>query len=101
MNHVEHLLTCLGEEGCEVAQDVAKSLRFGLSDRNVLNFTGPTNRERLINELNDLEAVADMLAAFDIIPLDWRDAKKQAAKKLKVMDFMDYAKKVGALKGRS
>ena len=54
MNVTEHLLTCLGEEGSEIAQDVDKSNRFGLDDVNVLKPDGPNNRERLVNELNDL-----------------------------------------------
>lgn len=62
MNITEHLLVCLAEEGSEVTKDATKSLRFGLQDRNVLDPAGPTNVERLVAELNDLLAVADMLA---------------------------------------
>ena len=97
MNATEHLLTCLGEEGSEISKDVSKSLRFGLDDRNVLDPTGPTNRERLLSELNDLLGVASLLVDFGIIPPDWMDAEKQIAKKRKVRKFMGYAVKVGAL----
>lgn len=51
MNTTEHLLTCLGEEGCEISKDVSKSLRFGLDDRNLLDPDGPPNRERLLADL--------------------------------------------------
>jgi hypothetical protein len=98
MNHLEHLLTCLGEEGGEIAQQCSKSLRFGLSDRNVLNPTGPTNKERLIVELNDLLAVADMLADRGILPRDWPSKDLQIAKKARVKKFMDYSRKQGCLR---
>lgn len=97
MNTTEHLLTCAGEEATEIAQDVCKSLRFGLDDRNVLNPAGPTNRERLINELNDLEAVVEMLVAFNILPVDWRSEKKKAIKSMTLSFLVNYARKVGAL----
>jgi hypothetical protein len=91
VNCIEHLLVCLGEEGAEITQDVSKSLRFGLDDRNILNPTGPTNRERLIEELNDLLGVASMLVDKGVLPSDWQDEEKQVAKKSKVTKFMRYA----------
>jgi hypothetical protein len=97
MNSTEHLLTCLGEEGSEVAQDVSKCLRFGCNDRNFLNPTGPTNTERLVNELNDLLGVAEMLVTEGVIPANWIDRGKIEAKKEKVLNCMEYARKVGAL----
>jgi len=98
MNTTEHLLTCLAEEGSEVTKDATKSLRFGLDDRNVLNPTGPTNRERLVDELNDLMAVVDLCVAHGILPENWQSPEKHQAKLEKVEKFMNYAKKVGALK---
>jgi DNA-directed RNA polymerase subunit RPC12/RpoP len=97
MNTTEHLLTCLAEECAEVAKDAAKSLRFGLEERNVLNPTGPTNRERLLDELNDLLAVVELMVERGILPADWGDPAKRAAKRGKVLRFMSYAASVGAL----
>lgn len=97
MKPTEHLLTCLAEEAGEVAKDVHKSLRFGLNDRNVLKPDGPTNRERLIEELNDFMAVVDMLVQREILPANWQNSDKQEAKQHKVAKFMDYAVQVGAL----
>lgn len=97
MNAQEHLLMCLGEEGAEVSHIVAKCLRFGLDDRNVLDPTGPTNRERLVAELNDLMAVARMLALKGVIPMDWEDMGARALKCAKVAKFMDYAQEKGTL----
>jgi hypothetical protein len=97
VNVTEHLLTCLAEEAAEVAQDCCKALRFGLNDRNVENPTGPTNRERLVVELNQLVAVADMLTTNGDIPEDWFKQSIQAEKRVKVRKFMTYAEEVGSL----
>lgn len=97
MDATNHLLVCFGEEGSEIAQDTCKCLRFGLEDRNVLNPDGPTNRERLVNELNDLMGVAELLVENGILPRDWYDRTKIDKKKAKVIEFMNYARKVGAL----
>lgn len=97
MNLTEHLLTCLGEEGAEIAQDTSKSTRFGLADVNFLKPDGPDNRHRLIAELNDLLAVAEMLVATGDLPPDWQSAEMKAAKKAKVIRCMEYAHAVGAL----
>lgn len=97
MNETEHLLTCLSEECLEVAKDVSKALRFGLEDRNVLDPTGPTNRERIIAELNDLMGVISILTNRGIIPSDWQNKEQQTAKYEKVLKFMGYARMVEAL----
>lgn len=97
MNQSEHILTCLSEECVEVSKDIHKALRFGLDDRNVLNPTGPTNRERIVVELNDLFALVDMAVQEGIIPYDWLVPSMAAEKCHKVRKFMTYAKSVGAL----
>jgi|GEM_PF-806225 len=97
MNAIQHLLVCLGEEGAEVAQDAAKALRFGLADTNCLKPDGPTNAERLVNELNDLLGVAEMLVWFGALPADWQSAQKQSNKKARVVAFMKYAANAGTL----
>lgn len=101
MNSTEHLLVCLNEEGVESALEMAKiadkALRFGLDDQNVLNPTGPTNRERLIDELNDLMGVIGLMVEHGILPAGWKDASKIDAKKDKVRKFMAYAAEKGAL----
>lgn len=99
MNTTEHLLTCLAEEGAEVAHDCHKSLRFGLDDRNVLNPTGPTNRERIIKELNDLMGVVSMLVMKGILPPDWLNQHTIDAKVMRIVKFMNYARDVGTLEG--
>jgi len=112
MTTSEHIISCIGEEAIEIANELiimglqtaleaakvaSKANRFGATDRNVLNPTGPTNAERLVAELNDLLAVSDMLAAVGVIPKDWRSMEAQDAKKAKVRKFVECAKTKGAI----
>jgi NTP pyrophosphatase (non-canonical NTP hydrolase) len=94
MNTIEHLLTCLGEEGAEIAHITSKAIRFGLHERWAKNpdESKPSNAERLIDELNDLLGVADMLVERGEIPANWMNIPKQEAKKEKVRKYMRYAK---------
>lgn len=98
MNVEEHLLVCLAEEGAEIAHDCSKSLRFGINDHNYLNPTGPSNKERLVEELNDLIGVVQLLVLHGLLPKNWSCRKKQSAKRKKITNNMAYARSVGALK---
>lgn len=97
MTFNEHILTCLGEEGCEVSQAVSKSLRFGLSDVNPLKPSGPSNNGRIVEELNDLLGVVELLVEQGLLPDDWRSERLIAAKKKKLAQYMEYSKERGAL----
>lgn len=97
MTTIEHLISCLGEEGVEIAQDCSKINRFGPHDTNCLEPSGPDNTQRLVNELNDLFAVAAMLVAKGIIPRDWQSWEHQDAKINKVLKFIDYARERGTI----
>lgn len=101
MNSQEHLLTCVAEECAEVTKDVSKALRFGLGDHYDKEPMGRDNRERIIDELNDLLGVIDMLVEMGAFPKDWQSLQKQDAKKHRVRKYMGYAAKVGALKVRT
>lgn len=107
MNATNHLLTVLAEEGGEVAKECHKALRFGLDDKVTLDpggprgTTGPTNREKIICELNDVLGVAQMLVENGILPSDWQDQAAQEQKKRKVSRYMDYARRVGALESKT
>ncbi len=103
MNPTEHLLTCLAEECTEVAKECAKALRFGLDDlvtydphgpRGVL---GPTNREKIVDELNDLLGIVMMLTQRGILPENWQSFERQDAKTHRVAAYMDHAVRIGAL----
>lgn len=66
MTTIEEILVITAEECAEVTQIVTKSLRFGLES----NYTGPTNRELLTNELGDLMCMVDILIDRGIIDAD-------------------------------
>lgn len=93
----QHLLVCLGEEGGEIAKECAKALRFGIDDRNFLHPDGPNNRERIVDELNDLMGVVEFLMRVNTLPADWRDRRKISAKMEKLANCIEYAKQVGTM----
>jgi hypothetical protein len=98
VNQVEHLLVVLNEEAVEIAHITDKILRFGKHDRNVLNPEGPTNIERLTDELNDLMGTIQLLVNLGVLPENWSTEFQQEAKKEKIRKFMEYARKQGTLK---
>jgi NTP pyrophosphatase (non-canonical NTP hydrolase) len=93
VNRIEHLLFTLAEECAEVAQRASKAARFGLDE--VQPGQMLTNRERIVQELNDLYAMAEMLDLATV------DRTAIATKKDKVMRFMDYAERCGSLQPTS
>ena len=74
MTPTEEILVITAEECSEVTQIVTKSLRFGLDS----DFTGPSNRELLANELGDLLCIVDLLIDRDIISADQLAISKAA-----------------------
>jgi hypothetical protein len=102
MNITEYLLDVLKEECLEVGKDGCKSTRFGLDDiktldPTVIETTGQTNRQRLVDELNDLMGVIRFCVRFGIIPANWQDTEAQKAKITKVISFMHYSQRKGTL----
>lgn len=101
----DHLMTCVAEEAVEIAEELStltrniskiacKCLRFG--NRHTSPTRDVNNINRLVEELNDLIAVADMLAARGVIPKTWRNKEHQKAKKEKVMRLYMEALRRGA-----
>jgi NTP pyrophosphatase (non-canonical NTP hydrolase) len=103
MNRLEHLLACLAEESCEIAKEAHKAQRFTIDDRVTLDphgprgTTGPTTRDKIVDELNDLMGVVSMLVAEGALPADWYRVDHQARKMKRVEAYMVYAQRVGAL----
>ena len=97
MTENEHLLTCLNEECLEVAKDADKALRFGLDDWPPDDPLCVTNRERIVNELNDILGVARLLVSRGILPADWQSENKQWAKGDRVLINMSRAKELGTV----
>lgn len=96
MNSIrDHLVACVGEEGGEIAQVVGKAQRFGLFDLNPK--TRNTNWREIILETHDLIAVVEMLHEHETGEQFRIDRDLIAAKKDRVLRFMEYAREVGQL----
>lgn len=87
LSEIDHLLVVLAEECAEVAQRVAKALRFGLTE--VQPGQPYTNAERIVNEVNDLIAVVMMLERHGLPRYGSMAAIN--AKQAKVALYRDYA----------
>lgn len=88
MNHLEYLLTVLGEECAEVIQRASKAIRFGMAE--VQPGQHENNRRRLEREL------ADVAATVELLGLEIREEDK-AAKREKLTKFMAYSESAGTL----
>jgi hypothetical protein len=101
MTETEHLIQKLNEECNEVAKEASKCNLFGLDDVNAvevkLDPAWPTNRYLLAQEIDDLEGVIAMLRERGILPAS--NPERVAHKKVKVLRWMDYARKKGTLVG--
>lgn len=84
-----HLLFCLAEECGELQQDVGKAGRFGVFD--IKPNTSSSNWDTMRNELHDIVAVYEMLCA--ILKEDTvLDREMIEAKKIRVLEYMEYAR---------
>lgn len=100
MNRQEYLLTCLGEEGCEVGQRVTKALRFGVDE--VQPGQPDTNGERIRFEVYDTIARYLIAAAeIDGLPPLHLDqdiiAQVTRTKRAKIEKFMAISREQGVL----
>ena len=91
MTREEHLINNITEECLEVAQRASKALRFGMEEIQPGQLL--TNRERLIDEFNDLVAVLEMAG----LPLQVVNGHKIEMKIKKVERYLAYAKECGTL----
>lgn len=89
----EYLLVQLGEEAAEVAHACGKAARFGLND----DYKGKNDRQRLVEELNDLFALVELLQTHNILPLDAYNKQQVASKKEKVRKWMEHSFYLGIL----
>jgi hypothetical protein len=98
LNEEQHLLITLLEECAELQKVVSKALRFGLDDswRDAEYTDSP--RALIHKELNEVIAVAELLAERGTLPDLYITRALIEAKKAKVIDFgFAYARKEGAL----
>jgi NTP pyrophosphatase (non-canonical NTP hydrolase) len=94
MTRQEHLLIRLAEECSEVIKEISKSLIFGLDNHYPMG--AETNSQKIMDELNDLIAVADMLKEDGAIG-PFINQEKILAKKKKVEQYLVYSKKLNKL----
>jgi len=98
MTKPEYLLVCLAEECVEVAQRATKALRFGLDE--VQPGQELTNKQRLLYELCDLQAVVERLINESLLPDDMLQCQSMIdAKNAKLDKFIEYSRKLGTLTG--
>jgi hypothetical protein len=98
MNEREYFLTCLGEEGCEIGQQVSKTLRFGINETWKPELG--SNHDRLIGEFIDLIAVAKKLKTLGVIDFPFvesLDDPRIDAKLTKLDKYFGYAKDIGTI----
>ena len=95
MNVIEHLLTCLAEEGCEISQAVHKAQRFGLDDINPKS--GQSNRKDIVAEVNDLLGAVELLIENGVELPGLFDREAIEAKKARIKTWMNHSEMVGAL----
>lgn len=91
MNLTQYLLGKLAEEATEVAQMALKCQKFGLSDE----FEGKVNSERLRGELDDLNAILELLSRhkrFNYIPPPCQNSAHK-----KVLKWAQYSADIGLL----
>lgn len=97
MNRTEHLLVILSEECAELSKEVSKALRFGLNDHEPNQIL--TNKEKIVNEFNDLFAVMGMLKNDNIFTDGELITPNSINSKMaKVEKWLKYSENVGTLK---
>ncbi len=93
MNKTNHLLFTIAEEAGEVAQLAGKCGRFGLEDSHPKTGDVP-NLTLLIGEINDLLGAVEMLVeGLPYAPMSYVGDREQInAKKLRIVEYMEYAR---------
>jgi len=92
MTNEQYLLTLLAEECAEVGQRATKAIRFGLEDPKGAQPGFSSNKERLIEEINDLLVVVEMLFGENYV-----DKTQQNNKKEKIQKYTQLSKELGQL----
>lgn len=99
MNRAEHILTCVGEEGAEVAQRISKANRFGVHE--IQPGQSDDNGERVRMEVYDLIGAYNFAADEGLLPSLHLDpdivAHFSKQKRAKIEKFMEIAREQGAL----
>lgn len=92
MTNEQYLLTLLAEECAEVSQRATKAIRFGLDDPKGAQPGFPSNKEILLEEINDLLVVVEMLFGENYV-----NKTQQNHKKEKIQKYTQLYKELGQL----
>lgn len=91
MTYEQYLLVQLAEEAAEIGEMASKCIRFGLDEKRA--DLDQNNRERLIDEINDLIGVVEALN----FPGGYLYYSKVDAKQYKIKKYADYSRKLGII----
>lgn len=94
MNREQYLLAKLAEECMETGQRATKAITFTLEE--IQEGQDLSNAQRIVYELNDILAVAEILVDLKLLP-KIRDEKYIQEKKLKLEKWAEYSQKLGTL----
>ncbi len=87
----EYLLLCIAEEAAEIIHCCTKAIRFGTNDANPYDLSKGTNGEELVKELNDLLALAELLAETNSMDMSkYDDWASKLAKKERFYQYREY-----------
>lgn len=92
MTREQYLLALLAEECAEVAQRATKAIRFGLEIPEGTQPGYASNKERLLEEFNDLLVIVEMLFGKEYV-----NESQQLAKKAKIEKYTELSKQIGKL----
>lgn len=95
MNKEQFFLTKIAEECTEIAKVALKAQQFGLD--NVKEGQLLTNRERLIEELNDLFVILSMMDANDLLVLSYYTDNEVEQKQNKVIKYLNKSIELGLI----
>ena len=89
MNLLQHLLVKLSEESSEITKEAMKMVLFGPGDHNPNDPNKISNLERIYRELDDFQAVIQMLnnTGFGYKP----NERNILDKKVKVLKYLEYS----------
>lgn len=89
----QHLFACLMEEASEISQQIGKIFRFGLADKHP--DLDENNKQRLVAEIRDLQAILEMLIVDGSLPYEVNIASHE--KQQKTESYIEYAKQKGTV----
>ena len=95
LNKGQFLLLKLMEECAEVSQEASKCIQFGLYETYVE--VGISNKERLERELNDLQAIIEIIKEQLCVDSNFSKLEDVEDKKEKLNKYLKYSHQLGCV----